>query len=228
MEDIEQAKQIIVYLISSPLGNMVYAGSTNRTLDIRYSDHISNYKSYKNSKANYLSSFKLFEKYGIENCKIEPILTKVCTKIERYMLENVYIKKYKGDKLYDCVNEKMAYREPRLKGGIAGNPNTSGVVGVHFNVTTQMWRAKIGKDGRRYESPYSFEKFEDAVNWRFAKQEELFGKGMTPFNKPITIIIKPIIKPIIIGDNNTINITLPTINIKSELDLLEEEFLKLF
>jgi len=65
-------------------GDEEYIGSTERTAERRYIEHVSCY----NTKHGLCASFMLFEKYGVENCHIEEIETRECaTKEERYKRE---------------------------------------------------------------------------------------------------------------------------------------------
>jgi hypothetical protein len=49
----------------------IYVGSTTKTyLSQRMDKHRYDYKAFKLDKAHFMSSFILFDKYGIENCKI--------------------------------------------------------------------------------------------------------------------------------------------------------------
>jgi len=48
----------------------IYVGSTTLTLNKRMVEHIGHYKRYKNGKDHFITSFILFEKYGIDNCRI--------------------------------------------------------------------------------------------------------------------------------------------------------------
>jgi len=49
----------------------VYFGSTTKEyLSQRMDTHRKDYKRWKEGKRNYVNSFSLFEKYGLENCKI--------------------------------------------------------------------------------------------------------------------------------------------------------------
>lgn len=57
-----------VYRIFSEFGDLEYIGSTRKTLNERMSYHI---RDYNRSKGRLCSSYIIFEKYGVENCKIE-------------------------------------------------------------------------------------------------------------------------------------------------------------
>jgi len=52
-------------------GDEEYIGSTERTAERRFVEHVSSY----NTKHGLCASFMLFEKYGVENCRIEVIET---------------------------------------------------------------------------------------------------------------------------------------------------------
>jgi len=60
-----------IYRIWSLDTDKIYIGSTCDTLSNRLCKHKSDYKSWKNGKRLFYSSFNLFEMVGIENCKIE-------------------------------------------------------------------------------------------------------------------------------------------------------------
>jgi hypothetical protein len=60
-----------IYKIISSLGCEMYIGSTYRTINDRFNDHLRNYSFYNvDNLKNYTSSFKLFDKYGIESCSV--------------------------------------------------------------------------------------------------------------------------------------------------------------
>jgi hypothetical protein len=79
--------------------NEIYIGSTRQPLSIRLSKHRHDYKRFLNNKYNYVSSFSLFSKYGIDNCEI--IELEKCEDISNTDLrtiERMYIKDL------ECVN----------------------------------------------------------------------------------------------------------------------------
>ena len=82
----------------------IYIGSTTKnTLAERMTRHRSSYKRWKNGETNYVTSFKLFDKYGIENCKIYLIENFPCnTKDELKSREGHFIKSM------TCVNRCIA------------------------------------------------------------------------------------------------------------------------
>lgn len=75
--------------------NIMYIGSTaEKYLSMRLSKHVATYRQYQKNKGNYVTSYKLFEKYGIENIVILLIETFPCNnkdelhKRERHYIEN--------------------------------------------------------------------------------------------------------------------------------------------
>jgi hypothetical protein len=69
-----------IYKIWSPQTDLIYIGSTTQILCKRLADHKSNYKSYKEGKFHYVSSFKILE-YG--DAKIELIKEVNCQNREQ-------------------------------------------------------------------------------------------------------------------------------------------------
>lgn len=85
--------------------NDCYYGSTCQPLSKRIGDHKKNYKCYKDDKYGFITSFILFDKYGLENCKIELVENYECkTKEELRQREGWYIKNN------DCVNKRIPGR----------------------------------------------------------------------------------------------------------------------
>jgi GIY-YIG catalytic domain len=95
-----------VYKIWSLSGNKIYIGSTTKNyLCERMSAHRRRYRCWVKDKQHYMSSFDLFEEYGLENCKIELLEAKVCTtRDELHRLEGKYIREL------SCVNKIIAGR----------------------------------------------------------------------------------------------------------------------
>lgn len=61
----------IVYKIYSPNANEIYIGSTTQILKYRFQHHIYDYNNWlKNNTLRMSSSRIIFEKFGVENCKI--------------------------------------------------------------------------------------------------------------------------------------------------------------
>ena len=76
MNKYEQGK---LYKITDIGYTKCYIGSTcDRLLSQRMARHEEQFKRYSQGKANWSSSFNLFEEFGIENCKIELIEEYTC------------------------------------------------------------------------------------------------------------------------------------------------------
>lgn len=102
----EQMRVGKVYKIIATQGNECYVGSTFNTTRDRFQAHKDGYKKWKKICLKFCSSFKIFDKYGIENCRI--ILIKEYTVVDRAHLEGyeqLWLKKLKA------INE----REPSAR-----------------------------------------------------------------------------------------------------------------
>ena len=84
----------------------VHVGSTTKKhLSQRISNHRSKYKRWGNGIGNIMTSFKLFEKYGVGNCQISLLgLVNVNTKDELLAREGFYIKSI------NCINKAITGR----------------------------------------------------------------------------------------------------------------------
>jgi gas vesicle protein len=96
-----------IYKIVAYETNDVYIGSTIRSLKTRYSAHKSSFKYWINTKKHYCSSAKMFERHGLDNCKIELIENCVCNnKNELEGREAYFIEEYDDS----CVNSNKPCR----------------------------------------------------------------------------------------------------------------------
>lgn len=94
-----------VYKIIATTGNECYVGSTFNTTRDRFKKHKNIYKQWKEGKIKGgCTSFNLFEKYGIDSCKM--ILIKEYSVVDRRQLETyelLWIKKLKSvNKIEPC------------------------------------------------------------------------------------------------------------------------------
>ena len=89
--------------------NEIYIGSTCQPLlSQRMAKHRANYKDWKNGKYHFVTSYNIFEKYGVENCEIvliESVNAK--SKDELYAKEAHYIKSM------CCINKFIPLRTPK-------------------------------------------------------------------------------------------------------------------
>ena len=100
-----------IYKIESHQGDKIYIGSTTKDkLCQRMAKHRGEYNYWKNGINNrYLTSFKIFEEYGLENCFITLIESYPCiSRDELTSREGYYIKSL------TCVNRNVAGRKKRL------------------------------------------------------------------------------------------------------------------
>ena len=85
--------------------NEFYYGSTLQKLSKRMDFHRGSYKTWKNGKRRKITCFDLFEKYGLENCKIYLVELYPCkSREELESREGYYIRNY------DCVNKTIPGR----------------------------------------------------------------------------------------------------------------------
>lgn len=95
-----------IYKLYSPSKNLVYYGSTAEPyLSRRLNHHLVDYKSYKNDKFHYLTSFAVLE---CEDYKIELVEQINCNNVEQLReRERFYIENN------DCVNKKIPNRSDK-------------------------------------------------------------------------------------------------------------------
>ena len=95
-----------VYKIWSTQGDKIYVGSTTKQyLSQRMDKHRVDYKRWKEDKFNRITSFELFDEYGLENCFIELLEAKEFrSRDELRQLEGKYIRSL------DCVNKVIPDR----------------------------------------------------------------------------------------------------------------------
>ena len=85
--------------------NKCYIGSTCEELSQRMAHHRANYKQFLNGKRRFITSFNLFNEYGVGNCKIELV--------EYFKCDTVHeLRKREGEiiKKLPCINKCVAGR----------------------------------------------------------------------------------------------------------------------
>ena len=115
----------IYKIISNSDDDICYVGSTTKKfLSQRMAEHKNRYKCWKNGKHIKITVFELFEKYGIENCRIELLeIFPSNSKDELTKKEGEHIK------LLNCVNKRIEGRtlqehlEQKKIYGIKNRPN---------------------------------------------------------------------------------------------------------
>ena len=95
-----------VYKIWSPQGNKIYIGSTTKQyLSQRIDKHRECYRQWKKTSLRFITSFSIFDEYGVNNCFIELLEAKECnSKDELRKIEGKYIREL------ECVNKIVAGR----------------------------------------------------------------------------------------------------------------------
>ena len=94
-----------VYKIVSADYSRCYIGSTCESLSQRMARHRKKYKQYSSGKDEGRSSNKLFDEFGLENCKIELVEEYPCNSLmELRRREGFHIQNH------DCVNTRIAGR----------------------------------------------------------------------------------------------------------------------
>ena len=100
-------QQTKIYKIESHLGNKIYIGATIKEhLAQRFQAHKQNYKCWKNGKYHKITSFEVFDLYGIDNCSIVLLEAYPCvSKVEQNAKESHYIRNM------ECVNKVIPDRK---------------------------------------------------------------------------------------------------------------------
>ena len=97
-----------IYKITDNAYTKMYIGSTTQPLSKRFSKHKIDYKHWQEGKQRKVTSFDIFDEFGIENCKIELIEEFECenkNQLERKEGEHI--------KNNECVNKYVAGRTPK-------------------------------------------------------------------------------------------------------------------
>ena len=110
MENLENPcnkyQNVKIYKITDVGYTECYIGSTLQQLCNRIAEHRKYYKQYKKGKSSkHVTSYLLFDKHGVENCKIELIELYPCeSKEDLHKREGHWIKQE------NCVNKHVAGR----------------------------------------------------------------------------------------------------------------------
>ena len=94
-----------IYKITDIGYNKCYMGSTCEKLCHRMARHRQKYKQFLNNPKQFISSYDLFNEYGVENCKIELIEYYKCDTLQE-------LRRREGEhiKNNECVNKCVAGR----------------------------------------------------------------------------------------------------------------------
>jgi len=122
--------------------NEFYFGSTLQKLCKRMDFHRGSYKRWKNGKSTKVMCYELFEKYGLENCKIYLVELYPCkSKEELESKEGYYIRNYNcinkviPDRTRKewCINNKDKLREYHKKYKIANKERIDKICKEYYN-----------------------------------------------------------------------------------------------
>ena len=85
--------------------NKCYIGSTTEGLSLRMARHRQGFRSFLNHNKKFISSYDLFNEYGVENCKIELIEYYKCDTLQE-------LRRREGEhiKNTECVNKRVECR----------------------------------------------------------------------------------------------------------------------
>jgi hypothetical protein len=168
-----------------------YVGSScKRLLSQRMNQHRDDYKKWKNGKHNFVSSFTLFEKYGVQNCFIELIESFPCnTSDELRKKEREHIEKQKcvnivkrviiteeerveqHKKWYETNKEQIAEKKKEYaqinKEKIAEKKN------IYYEANKEQ----IAEKGKIYQQTHKEEIAERKKEWREANKEQIAEKS---------------------------------------------------
>ena len=154
-----------IYKIWSNAGDKIYIGSTTKQyLSQRMVQHRNHYTSWKSKKRGYVTSFALFEEYGIENCMIELIEAKECEdKNEVTKLEGHYIRSL------DCVNKVIPDRT--LKEYRADNKEHIQKVTKEYRIANKEQSKVYYESNKEYFQDYAKEYRESNKEYVKAQQK---------------------------------------------------------
>lgn len=84
----------------------IYIGSTTQNyISHRLAEHVRNYKCWKNGKKHFVSSFSLFEKYGIDNVRMILLESYPCNNNDELRAREAHYQKS-----MKCINKLVAFR----------------------------------------------------------------------------------------------------------------------
>jgi len=172
-KDYQQAK---IYCIKVNTDNeyLPYVGSScKRLLSQRMNQHRDDYKKWKNGKYGFLSSFTLFEKYGVQNCYIELIESFPCnTSDELRKKEREHIEKQKCvnivKKPFRTIEEEIIYKK--------------------------NWNKNNNSYVEKYQKEHKEEITEYKSNYYQKNKEEISEKGKETYECPCGSICRKVAK----------------------------------
>ena len=108
MENLNKYQNGKIYKITDNAYTECYIGSTTQPLCNRMADHRKKYNQYKRGDFHFITLFRLFDKYGLDNCKIELVEDVSCDRKE-------HLRKVEGEHISrtDCINRRVEGRSKK-------------------------------------------------------------------------------------------------------------------
>lgn len=146
-------------------------------------------KRYKNMLSRcFDKNNKDYNRYGGRGISVCDIWVTNYDEFEKWSVSNGFyigleIDRIDNDGNYEPFNCQWVTHSENMKIGKRGKQsnNSSGYVGIHYDVKKSSWRAQINFDGKR-KTIGNYKKIEDAVKSRIDKEIELFGEQKTNFH----------------------------------------------
>ena len=130
-----------IYKIVNIGYDMCYYGSTIQELSSRMSTHRANFKRFESIGATNISVYRIFEKYGVENCKIELVESYACkNRSELESREGFYIRNN------SCVN--------KIAPGIEARKEKIQAYSDSHKDEAKAWREANKDKVKEYKLPY--------------------------------------------------------------------------
>ena len=146
-----------VYKICDVNENLVYIGSTTKTLSQRMSGHRSTYK--RKEKTSNWSVFKIFDEYGVDNCKILLLELFPCNSRDElsareghFILNLICVNKNIAGRSYK--ESKQAYRDTHKEYIKQHNIDTT----EQRKITAKKWRIANKEHIKEYKLKKKLEK----------------------------------------------------------------------
>ena len=146
-----------IYKIVNVGYDMCYYGSTIQELSNRMSTYRAQYKRFLSSGGTNISVYRIFEKYGVENCKIELVESYACkNRSELESREGFYIRNN------NCVN--------KIAPGIEARKEKIQAYSDSHKVEAKAWREANKDKVKEYKLPY--EERPSVIQKKLLQQQE--------------------------------------------------------
>jgi len=143
-----------------------YVGSTIEKLSRRMAGHRSKYKSWKKGKGEHVKSYDLFDKFGVDKCKI--ILVEECS-CEN--LSQLLMKEREWFDKMECCNMKRPLRTKEEKEEVL----------IYYKIYYDSNKEEILEKQKIYQQEHKEQIAEYNKKWRDEHKEELIEKAKQKF-----------------------------------------------